>query len=69
MAEAPPVSGTALVRVGVGPSLVAEVWSVTSPGASAIHIARVAPTRVGDSGSEGPSRARVVLTETSTILD
>lgn len=69
MAEAPPVSGTALARVGVGPSLVAKVWSGTGPRASAIHIARMAPTRVGDSGSEGPSRARVVLTETSTILD
>lgn len=58
MAEAPPVSGTVLARVGVGPSLIAEVWSVTSSRAAAIHIARVARTRVRDSGSEGPSHAR-----------
>lgn len=41
---------------------------MTSSRASAIHIARVARTRVGDSGSEGPS-TRFVLTETSTIVD
>lgn len=58
MAEAPPVSGTVLARAGLGPSRGAEIESVTSPRAPAIRIARVARTRVGDSGSEGPSHAR-----------
>lgn len=58
MAEAPPVSGTALALAGLGPPQRAEMGSVTSPRAPAIHIARAARSRVGDSGSEGPRRAR-----------
>lgn len=69
MAEAPPVSGTVPVRAGLDPSRGAEVGSVASPRALAIHTARVAVgivrtrfrdmgIRARDSGSEGPSRAR-----------
>lgn len=58
MAEAPPVSGTVPARAGLGPSRGAEIGSVASPRTPTIHIARVARTRVRDSGSEGPSHAR-----------
>lgn len=63
MAEAPPVSGIVLARVGVGSFRIAEAWSVTRSRTSAIHIARVARTRVGIVARKGQA-ARVVLTET-----
>lgn len=58
MAEAPPVSGTLPAGAGLGPSRGAEIGSVASPRAPAIHIARAARTKARDSGSEGPSHAR-----------
>lgn len=57
MAEAPPVSGTVPARAGLGPSRGAEIGSVASPRAPAMHIARVARIRARDSVSEGPSHA------------